>query len=185
MRHISRSAPSHRAFDLDSYPHFSLPQFDKLDDTEGGSPWLPCPKTRWCGKFGDRWATSIVNADIRKLYYTETPGFVLATTAQAFCAYGRDGNSMARLCSPLFGDGETCIPGCSPKGKQCNDPDGDWECSYPAHELQDALEYQIRRGDDTHNEVSPDAYYHSFRLRATSQVVCFLSGCGRLALDCG
>lgn len=91
----------------------------------------------WCKKYADRWPTSLVNKQARMLYYgvTSIGGLVLAPEhVSLFCAYSGDGNSMARLCDPLGGDGSSCIPGCSPAGSQCQELGTPFGCSYdPAH----------------------------------------------------
>lgn len=58
------------------------PQLDTPD-----KPWLACPRNEWCGKYSDRWATSIINDKTRNLYLTGNGGLVLAPTAKLFCAY--------------------------------------------------------------------------------------------------
>ena len=113
----------------------------------------------WCRKFSDRWATSILNTDLRTTYYGSasasdrrpgTGGVVLnPATTEVYCAYPVDGNSMDEnhVCTPLGGDGETCIPGCYPKGQQCHEVGHDWTCSYPPTMLKEALEAQLARAD--------------------------------------
>jgi len=136
-------------------------QFDSLDDQ--AKPWLACPKTgnnNWCHSFSDRWATSIISPKARMMYYgvEGIGGFVLAPTAKLFCAYPEDGNSMAKVCHPLGGDGVTCIPGCYPWGRQCPDVGHDWSCSFPPNQLREALTAQEHRADYLHrnNELIID-----------------------------
>ena len=61
-----------------------------------------------------------------------------------------------KACTPLFGDGTSCVPGCSPPGDACHfDFHAEWSqsgtsphaecscfdgCSYPPEQLKDALE---------------------------------------------
>ena len=136
-------------------------QFDHLDgeaNTQSGAPWTRCPFIKWCGKFGDRWASSLINGQgMVKLYYDSAAGLVIAPTVDIFCAYSRDGNSMGVVCHPLFGNAH-CTPGCSPPGHECSE-DGeqirwDYDCSYPPSRLSEALQHQSLRGDNVHNEVS-------------------------------
>ena len=73
-------------------------QFDSLSNE--GKPWLPCRGSgslEWCRKYGDRFPSSIVNQEARKLYYGESGigGFVLSATAEYWCAYP-EGNACAR-----------------------------------------------------------------------------------------
>ena len=139
-------------------------QFDNLDDS--WRPWLPCPTTAnsWCAKFSDRWATALINANERTLYYETLTGdqqrlgvggLVLAPSVTIFCAYADDGNSMdpKKVCNPLGGDGVQCIPGCYPVGQQCADKRRDWLCSYPPSQLREALEAHQRRGAVKNNEI--------------------------------
>ena len=131
-------------------------QFDTLDDPV--HPWLPCPADQWCAGFGDRWPASIINAGARHLYYGDGKGGVLiAPTVSIFCAYAEDGNSMdgSKVCNPLGGDGVSCIPGCYPKGQECEDVGHAWMCSFPPSQLKQALQAQQDRADfrERNNEV--------------------------------
>ena len=134
-------------------------QFDTLDDAS--KKWLPCPpegNNNWCKHFSDRWPTSIINANQLALYYGPGKGgLIIAPTVELFCAYPADGNSMAKVCDPLFGDGDTCIPGCYPKGQECQG-DVTWTCSYPPERLRDALQAQANRVDyqSSNNELVVD-----------------------------
>jgi hypothetical protein len=136
-------------------------QFDTLDDTLGGRPWLPCRLDQWCRKFGDRWATSIINSHIRHLYFSNKGGFVLSDTLDLLCIHADDGNSMApqRTCETLYGDAQ-CIPGCYPPGQQCSEMGRSWSCSYPPSQLSWALQAQQDHGRGegarSHNEVVVD-----------------------------
>jgi len=136
-------------------------QFDSLDDHT--KPWLACPETgnnNWCRGYSDRWATSIITPKARMMYYgvEGIGGLVLAPTARLFCAYPEDGNSMAKLCRPLGGDGVTCIPGCYPRGQQCADVGHAWSCSFPPTQLGACLRAQEQRVDFLHrnNEIVVD-----------------------------
>ena len=127
-----------------------LRQFDTLDDKN--HPWLPCPKDgpdNWCFQFSDRWAVSVVSPRAKHLYYGTNGkgGLVLAPTAKLFCAYPEDGNSMAKVCHPLGGDGVRCIPGCYPKGQWCPELHHAWSCSFPPTHLKEALQAQEGRID--------------------------------------
>lgn len=141
-------------------------QFDSLDDP--ARPWLPChAEGAWCTQFADRWATSIISNEQRHLYYDPWPGpnggkgvggMVLTSSAKVLCAYPEDGNSMGKVCSPLGGDGSSCIPGCSPVGQQCHEVGHDWQCSFPPNRLKDALEHQQARPSyrNRNNEIIVD-----------------------------
>ena len=80
-------------------------QFDKLDDSYNVRPWMPCPQDQWCAKYGDRWATSVINKDIRKLYFHDEGGLVLSSSLKVLCVHQDDGNSMAeeRTCKSSTG----------------------------------------------------------------------------------
>jgi len=52
--------------------------FDKIDDAR--SPWLPCPRSLWCAKFGDRFSATLVNAELPHLYNDWAGGMVLDTS---------------------------------------------------------------------------------------------------------
>lgn len=82
------------------------------------------------------------------------------------------GNSMAdtKVCDPPGGDGVTCIPGCSPAGKQCQQVAvTSWDvCSYPPTHLADALKAQQQIGRERNgfrnNEVVIDALHMKSRM---------------------
>jgi hypothetical protein len=133
-------------------------QFDKLDDSYNVKPWMPCPQDQWCAKYGDRWATSVVNKDLRHLYFHAEGGLVLSKSLRVLCVHQNDGNSMAeeRTCPTLYGDGKTCIPGCYPKGQECADVHRDWLCSFPPDRMQEAIAAQLARGGNHHNEFVID-----------------------------
>jgi hypothetical protein len=59
-----------------------------------------------------------------------------------WCACPEDCNSQSKVCDTLYGDGESCIPGCFPPGQQCVPGGRSWECSFPPHQLADALRAQ-------------------------------------------
>ena len=128
-------------------------QLDGLNDVN--KPWLPCRHTgngdsSWCAEMADRWATSLVNPGARNLYYgvRGIGGLVVNTrVAKLFCADPADGNSMDpnKICNPpgRAADG-SCIPGCYPVGKQCNEVGHAWDCSYAPTHLKECLEAQQR-----------------------------------------
>ena len=127
-----------------------LRQFDRLDDRE--SPWLPCPQEgpdNWCRDLADRWAASIVNTRARHTYLSNKGGLILSPhSTRLFCACPEDCNSMnpRKVCKTLGGD-DRCIPGCYPKGTQCQEFSGGrtYMCSYAPDFLKDALEAQQSR----------------------------------------
>ena len=51
----------------------------------------------------------------------------------AYCA-------QAKVCPTLYGDGDSCIPGCAPAGRQCHEIGQTWECSFPPTHLRAALQ---------------------------------------------
>lgn len=116
-----------------------------------GELWTPADG--WAASWSDRWAASILNPQLRHTYYPAPHGgFVLAPAGlKLFCMYSSDGNSMNKVCDPLYGDGVKCIPGClSPetRGQFCEDyHDGrmfSWtDCAFSPSHLADALRRQI------------------------------------------
>jgi len=131
-------------------------QLDRLENDN--KPWLPCTE-KWCVKMSDRWAASIINKDLRYLYFAQVGGFVIApSTISLFCAYSSDGDSQSKVCSQIYGDGHSCIPGCYPKGQDCITVGHEYTCSFPPENLYDAMMAQMARQarDKTHNEVVID-----------------------------
>jgi hypothetical protein len=62
-----------------------------------------------------------------------------------------------RDCNGGPGNGASCIPGCSPVGRQCLSAGCTcWDCSFPPEHLADALTTQIDTGVTRHNEVVLD-----------------------------
>ena len=133
-------------------------QMDALDDA--ARPWLPCPQhgpVAWCAKLADRWASSIVNTFARHLYLYDKGGFVLSEDVRLFCACPEDCNSQSKVCDTLYGDA-SCIPGCFAPEKQCVPGGAAYECSFPPHQLADALRAQEGSSSfqGRNNEVSAD-----------------------------
>lgn len=119
-----------------------LRQFDALDDP--AKPWLPCPHTgptAWCASLSDRWAASVVNTHARHLYLYDKGGLVLFDQPTLFCACPEDCNSQSKVCEKLYGD-ETCTPGCFPPEGHCTPGGRAYDCSFPPHQLADALRAQ-------------------------------------------
>ena len=134
-------------------------QFER--ETSNERPWLPCGAA-WCATIADRLACTIINDDLRNLFYdagTVGAGLVLAPSARLYCAYPEDGNSVAKTCEPLGGDGASCIPGCYPAGETCPEVAHDWQCSFPPEALRDALQAQMGRRSykERNNEIIVDA----------------------------
>ena len=102
----------------------------------------------------------MITPKARHLYYGYgTGGLILSpATTTLFCAYPEDGNSMAKTCQTLGGDGTRCIPGCYPKGQQCPDVGHAWSCSFPPSALREALQAQEDRIDflSRNNELVVD-----------------------------
>ena len=136
-------------------------QFDKLSAHDSNGAWLPCPSDYWCGVYHAQWPTSLVNTKTRSMYYSSPldirGGLVLdPTLVRLFCIYARDGNSMAKHCNGGYGDGDTCIPGCSPKSEMCaranaNEfcgQENSWctFCSFAPTDLAEALKFQEGMG---------------------------------------
>jgi len=118
-------------------------QFDTLNDP--AMPWLPCPEDEWCGKFGDRFPSTILNAKAKAMFLADgNGGIVIAPMVSIYCAYPEDGNSMdgRKICNPLGGNGASCIPGCYPKGEWCPEVGHTYSCSFPPEQLKEALQAQ-------------------------------------------
>ena len=123
---------------------------------EGGRPWIPCRASEHCGKFGDRFATSIVYAGHTQTY--AAGGLIIRPTAGASlnCAYASDGGSQKVVCDPP-GLSPHCTPGCK---EPCDYSKGwrNWGCSWPRGNLKMMLEQQrIISPEGGFNEVVLDA----------------------------
>lgn len=139
-----------------------------MDDRDHGQPWLPCLSGSWCGNLRDRWAASVVNAQVRALYYSSSSmgGLVFAPRhIRLLCAYSEDGDSLnpSKVCDTVGGDrplGSGCIPGCAPRGAQCHELSRLTSCSFPPDRLDAALQGQLRlsreRNGWRNNEVVLD-----------------------------
>jgi hypothetical protein len=63
-------------------------QFDRLSEIDAGRPWIPCTPARWCARYHSMWPSSLINRDVRLLYYPSRGGLVLdASAARFFCIY--------------------------------------------------------------------------------------------------
>ena len=149
-------------------------QFDRIDagNEEPREPWLPCPDDDWCGNLKDRWASTLVNANQRNLYFKDgTGGVILSAKTPIFCMYPGDGDSQDKLCSddrssqtfsdrPLELYGKQCIPGCFPEKQQCGGEEASYmgQCSFPAERICEALAEQENGGEGSgrNNEVVVD-----------------------------
>ena len=131
--------------------------FDEITHPE--LPWLPCPMV-WkgralsCGKFGDRFPSTLLYPGQTDIYSKGEGGFVINPSGVAIlCSYDHDGLTMKpeKLCHPP-GVSNTCIPGC---GTERCPEDKFWRCAYPADRLQLMMEsHQARTGRaKDHNEV--------------------------------
>ena len=131
--------------------------FDEITHPE--LPWLPCPMT-WkdrrlsCGKFGDRFPSTIIYPGKTDIYSKGEGGFIIRPTeVDMLCSYDHDGLTMKpeKLCNPL-GLSDTCVPGCG--WERCPE-DKAWRCAWPADRLQQMMEaHQSRTGRAIdHNEV--------------------------------
>jgi hypothetical protein len=113
--------------------------WDSLSDGLSGKPWMPCRPTASCGKYGDRFATSIIYPSHIETY--GGGGFVLnPAVIELNCAYFSDGGTQGKACVPL-GKTSTCIPGCN---RWCQPDLGsrNWGCSWPPSQLKLMLEQQ-------------------------------------------
>ena len=122
----------------------------------GGRPWLPCPPSEHCGKFGDRFATSVVLPG-HSATYAKGGLIVRPTSVSLNCAYPSDGGSQKIFCVPP-GLSSHCTPGC----KQWCDPDKGWRnwgCAWPRDQLKNMLEQQkvVSSGGNGFNEVIFDS----------------------------
>ena len=127
---------------------------------DGPRQWEPCT-AGWCAQFHAQWPSSIINAQVRYIYYADVGGFVFdSSRISVFCMYAGDGNSMdtSKLChgGKSYGDGgESCVPGCKlPLYPGCAQMT--WDCSFPPAHLKKALEAQLIKKTGHHNEVVID-----------------------------
>ena len=100
--------------------------FDSTEDTSaarlsaGGTghssdPWMPCPQNAWCGKYGDRISSSIINHALPHMFTWHAGGMVLSPKVPIHCSYFHDGGTMEKLCPPPGAAvaPRGCVPGCS------------------------------------------------------------------------
>jgi hypothetical protein len=131
-----------------------LRQFDSQSDYDNGRPWLSCPQSSWCSTKEQYWPASLINRQVRKLYYEDKAGFILdPERAKVLCACQGDCNSNSQA-SGLRGCSATQC--CDYPEPQCVPHHVDHDCSYPPDQLYEALAAQVRRGVPTHNEVVLD-----------------------------
>ena len=129
-------------------------QFDGQSDFDGGKPWLPCPTYQWCSQHEQFWPSSIINRDVRHLYYSDKAGMVLAPElVTVLCACQADCNSNSQ--APGL-RGCNARPCCDYPEPRCIPHHVDHDCSYPPDQLSEALAAQLRRGVPSHNEIVLD-----------------------------
>ena len=140
-----------------------LHQFDGNEIRD--EPWLPCSKDS-CADHNDRWSSTIVNANARKLYSSGHSGWVLSPSLQAdggiLCSYAGDGGTQGLRCNPRVRGGSReagCVPGCFVPGhtRRCTfeEPNG---CAWAPEDLRTMLETHAARKDavNRYNEVVVD-----------------------------
>ena len=129
-------------------------QFDGQSDYDGGRPWLPCPATNWCAQHEQFWPSSILNKNVRRLYYADTPGMILDPQhVTMLCACQADCNSNSQARGLRGCNAQRC---CDYPEPRCIPHHVDHDCSYPPEELWECLAAQERRGVPSHNEVVLD-----------------------------
>ena len=148
--------------------------FDSMDDGAHGKPWLPCPASgAWCSDNvpGPRWAASIINSAVRKVY-SHSGGFILRPSGtKVMCAYPADGNSQGITCLPGK-ERSRCTPGCT---KSCTDVD--YGCSFPPDRLKDALQAQLNNGRArSYNEIVTDVLEIERNLPDSIQAGFYMTG---------
>jgi hypothetical protein len=88
-----------------------------FDNTEASEPWLPCPQTSWCARFGDRISASMINQHLPGMFAANgfpPTGIVLSSQlTRVLCSYFADGGSMNKQCDGPPTEG--CVPGCIDK----------------------------------------------------------------------
>ena len=144
-----------------------------------GKPWLPCETDRFCAKFSDRFATSIIYPGHVDVY--DGGGFVLRPNEiELNCAYAYDGGSQGALCFPP-GKTAQCTPGCK---RWCDPAKGvrNWGCSWhPDHLKYMIVEHELAPAGQ-YNEVIVDAHVWKRNLPRTIEAVYILKGAKDAAL---
>lgn len=147
-----------------------LHSMDNQEDPE--KPWAVCPKTSLhCGFLSDRMSASITYRGKTNSFGGGT-GFVLSPYAtRVLCAYGGDGGTRGKLCSPP-GLSDSCVPGCAPK----NAPDtwcdpsvhsnaNDGWCDGRPWRSSDLGKFMERdRASSSYNEAVLDGFYWNLNL---------------------
>mmetsp|Transcript_47401 Transcript_47401/g.106896 ORF Transcript_47401/g.106896 Transcript_47401/m.106896 type:complete len:188 (-) Transcript_47401:158-721(-) len=128
-----------------------------------------------CGKFGDRFPSTLLYPGQTDIYSKGEGGFVINPSGVAIlCSYDHDGLTMKpeKLCHPP-GVSNTCIPGC---GTERCPEDKFWRCAYPADRLQLMMEsHQARTGRaKDHNEVVLNADVWVSNLPRTIEAIFYL-----------
>lgn len=154
--------------------------FDEITHPE--KPWEPCPQV-WkgrplmCGKFGDRFPSTIIYPGQVQIYSKGSGGFVIRpSTAEILCSYDHDGLTMKpeKTCTPP-GVSDECTPGC---GRERCPEDPFWRCAWPPDKLKQMMEaHQARKGRAAdHNEIVLDADSWVRNLPRTVEAVFMLAG---------
>ena len=119
--------------------------------------WLPCPSTKtWCAKFRDRFAASLINAQLPYVF-NDAGGLIFrmfpSSANRIFCSFGGDGGTMTNMCRPP-GETATCLPGCwRDKPNWCT-PTKTYQCAFKPGDLGMMQHSHLTQRDPAHyNEV--------------------------------
>ena len=152
-------------------------QFDGQSDLDGGRPWIACPASGWCHQHEQFWSSSVINGQVRHLYYEDSAGFVLEPDAvTVLCACQADCNSNSQERGRR---GCNAVPCCDYPEPRCIPHHVDHDCSYPPDDLWEAFSAQVRRGVPSHNEIVLDNLEAQKRLPYVIMAFFFMSAQSR------
>lgn len=138
-----------------------------FDNTEASEPWLPCPQTSWCARFGDRISASMINQHLPGIFAANgfpPTGIVLSSQlTRVLCSYFADGGSMNKQCDGPPTEG--CVPGCIDKSHHwCDSRDvrvfdrnvDVYHCAYRPEDLDAMLQRHLVHQPGSYNELIVD-----------------------------
>ena len=133
--------------------------------------WMPCSEPKWCGKFADRFAASLVYKGMDAIF-TGGPGAAFSggiifrpSFVKILCSFPADGGTMSITCEPP-GVRDDCVPGCRNAVRSrgwCGGVSGDLSCPYAPEDLGNMLrawENTQYGRSEPFNEVIIDAAHY-------------------------
>ena len=154
-----------------------LHQFDGQEDWNDQG-WMPCTESSsnsWCASYSDRFASSIINAQMPNVF-NDAGGLIFRTEPASLnrilCSFSADAGSMSFTCEPR-GPSASCIPGCWNEVPNWCTAERPWQCAWRPTELRAMMEAGAAQ---SYNEVIVDTATYVQNLPSALMAIFVLDG---------